>query len=102
ISASSASAGQKPARAGINKWFGRAQQLPPRRLRGYSGRILAQSRPGRQLDDAGAEHRQLAVLVARFLLDVDEVLAVLDPLARYRADDRQHVARRVMPPDLAG
>src|SRR6185503_8931404 len=59
------------------------------------------AQPPRQLDDAGAEDRQLVVLLVGFLLDRDQVPAVLDVFARHLALDEQDVARRIVAADLA-
>src|SRR2546430_966789 len=46
----------------------------------------------RKLDDAAADHRQLAVLVARLLLDLHQVAPVLHELPDDRAVDAQRIA----------
>src|SRR5262252_363281 len=60
------------------------------------------SRATRQLHHAAAQHRELVVLVARLLLDLDQVMALLDVLARHLAVDEQQIAGRIVPADLAG
>src|SRR6185503_19407088 len=55
----------------------------------------------RQLDHAAADDRQLAVLIARFLLDLDEVAPALDALAHAGALDAQRVALGIVAADLA-
>src|SRR5882757_4389782 len=56
----------------------------------------------REFDDPRSQHRQLVVLVACFLLDLDQVPPVLDVLARHLALDEQDIARRIVAADLAG
>src|SRR5258708_10486026 len=56
----------------------------------------------RQFHDPRSQHRQLVVLVACFLLDLDQVPPVLDVLARHLALDEQDIARRIVAADLAG
>src|SRR6516225_47098 len=70
-------------------------------------RLAAQSCPTRtsaaagKLDSARAEYRELIVLVVGFLLDLDEMFAVLDELPPDPALDEQHVACRIVSADLA-
>src|SRR5947207_1251740 len=63
--------------------------------------LIAATRSFRQLHEAAADHGQLAVLVARFLLDLDEVAAVLHELPDDGAVDPQRVAFGIVAADLA-
>ena len=72
------------------------------RERSEAGMAAAISRGSAAPRSPRAQHRQLVVLVARLLLDLDQVTAVLDVLARHLALDEQDVARRIVAADLAG
>src|SRR5579872_927625 len=85
--------GYFPKTLGVLSARRRRARAPMRRSR--SARCLA-----RQLDDAGADHAQLAVLIARFLRDLDQVTAPFDERADDVPVDTQRITLGIVTPDL--